>query len=60
MEPKEWLTPSEFETEYLISKSTQAKMRMKKTLPYSKVGNFVRYSRTKINQWLKDAEVVGQ
>jgi excisionase family DNA binding protein len=54
---KEWLTPKDFAEEFGICKSTQAKMRMKKTLPYSKVGNFVRYSRTKIDQWLKEAEV---
>ena len=55
---KDWLTPADLEAEYGIKISTQNKMRMKKTLPYSKVGKFVRYSRTKINKLFEDAEVV--
>ena len=56
---KEWLTPLELQEEYGFSKSTQAKMRMKKTIPFSKVGNYIRYSRTAIDQWLEDAKVSG-
>lgn len=55
---KEWLTPSDLENEFSIKISTQNKMRMARTLPYSKVGKFVRYSRTKINQMFTDAEVL--
>ena len=55
---KEWLTPDELQTEFCISKSTQAKMRMSKTLPYHKIGKYVRYKRVDINQWLDSAKVV--
>ena len=55
---KEWLTPADLQELYSIKISTQNKMRMAKTLPYSKVGKFVRYSRTKINQMFEDAEVM--
>ena len=55
---KEWLSPTELQELYSIKISTQNKMRMAKRLPYSKVGKFVRYSRTKINQMFKDAEIV--
>ncbi len=55
---KEWLSPIELETEFGIKRSTQNKMRMKGVLPYSKIGKFVRYSRTKINQMFVDAEVI--
>ena len=55
--PKEWLSPLELEEEFGIKRSTQNKMRMKKIIPYSKLGKFVRYSRIKINQMLEDAEV---
>lgn len=55
---KEWLTPTEFNEEFGISKSTQAKMRMDKKIPYSKIGNFVRYNRAEIHKWLHDAKVV--
>ena len=52
---KRWLTPTELEIEYGFSKSTQAKMRMvgnKSTLPYSKIGKFIRYDRLVIDKWL--------
>jgi uncharacterized protein YfdQ (DUF2303 family) len=55
---KEWLSPKDLEAEFDIKISTQNKMRMAKKLPYSKIGKFVRYSRTKINQMFEDAEVV--
>jgi len=55
---KEWLTPQDLENEFGIKVSTQNKMRSAKRLPYSKIGKFVRYSRTKINQMLEDATVV--
>ena len=55
---KEWLSPQDLEAEFGIKISTQNKMRMAKKLPYSKIGKFVRYSRTKINQMFEDAEVV--
>ena len=55
---KEWLTPDELQNEFCISTSTQAKMRMSKTLPYHKIGKYVRYKRADINQWLDSAKVV--
>ena len=55
---KEWLNPDELESEFGILKSTQAKMRMAKTLPYHKIGKYVRYHRPDINQMLLDAKVV--
>jgi len=54
---KLWLTPKELESEYSISVSTQAKRRMDRKIPFSKVGKFIRYNRDEINQWLKDNEV---
>lgn len=54
---KEWLSPLELEEEFGIKVSTQNKLRMAKKIPYSKFGKFVKYSRSKINQMLKDAEV---
>lgn len=55
---KEWLTPSELESEFHISISTQAKMRMSGIIPYHKIGKYVRYKRTDINHWLDSAKVV--
>jgi len=58
LKKKRWLTPDELEKEYGITKSTQAKKRMNGRLPYSKLGQLVRYDRNKIDELLENAEVV--
>ncbi len=55
---KEWLNAGELEAEFGILKSTQAKMRMARTLPYHKIGKYVRYHRPDINKLFLDAKVV--
>lgn len=55
---KQWLNSNELEAEFGILKSTQAKMRMAKTLPYHKIGKYVRYYRPDIDQMFLDAKVV--
>ena len=55
---KEWLTPDDLFTEFKITKSTQAKMRMDRKIPYSKIGKYVRYKRERINKMFDDAKVV--
>ena len=55
---KEWLDSDDLFTEFAISKSTQAKMRMAKTLPYHKIGKFVKYKRSDINEMFDNAKVV--
>lgn len=54
MKEKRWLNPVEFEIEFGIKRSTQAKMRMAYKIPFSKVGKFIRYDRTLINKWLEE------
>jgi len=54
---KEWLTPRDLFEEYEFSESTQSKMRMRKDIPFSKVGGYVRYNRSTINQWLEDHHI---
>jgi len=58
---KRWLNPVELEKEFTISKSTQAKMRMKSNrikIPFSKIGGkFIRYDRLLINKWLEEHNV---
>ncbi len=54
---KEWLTPDDVEEGYEISKSTQSKLRMKRKIPFSKIGKYIRYSRTELNKWLQDHAV---
>ena len=55
---KNWLTPVELEKEFCFSKSRQARLRMEHKIPYSKIGNYIRYNRTDINDWLEKAKVV--
>jgi hypothetical protein len=55
----DWLIPEDLERPpreggYRISKSTQAKLRMKREIPFSKRGNMVYYRRDLIDQWLND------
>jgi hypothetical protein len=50
LETKRWLSPDDLYAEFGISKSTQAKYRMKNKLPYTKFGGFVKYDRNKIDE----------
>jgi len=54
---KQWLTPKELQTEYGFSVSTQAKYRMNRQIPFSKIGKYIRYSREEINEWLNSNRV---
>ncbi|MDR0762235.1 MAG: helix-turn-helix domain-containing protein [Campylobacteraceae bacterium] len=56
---KEWLSPRELELLYGIKKATQAKYRMARKIPYSKIGQFIRYNKEAINQWLANHNVRG-
>lgn len=47
---KRWLTIKDFEDEFCIKASTQAKMRKDKVLPYTKLGGFVFYDRNIIDK----------
>lgn len=53
----EWLTPQNLEDYYGFSKSRQARLRMERKIPFSKIGSYIRYSREAINKWLEDARV---
>ena len=60
---KRWLSPDDFYKEFGISKSTQAKMRMKSNrlkIPFSKIGGkFIKYDRLLIDKWFEDHNVQG-
>ena len=55
---KLWLTPKELHEEFNIPLSSQSKMRMKKRIPYHKIGNYVRYKRVDIDNWLESGKIV--
>lgn len=57
---KRWLSPKDLHAEFGFSESSQAKMRMtsnSSTLPFSKVGKYIRYDRVEINSWLESHKV---
>jgi len=56
-----WLTPKKMEIEYDFPRSTQAKYRMKEAknrIPHSKIGKFVFYKKSIIDQWIDDHRIV--
>ncbi len=55
---KRWLSPTELENEFGFSRSTQAKYRMDRKIPFNKLGKYIRYDRYEIDAWLEDAKVV--
>ena len=54
---KDWLNPKELEAEFGFSITSQNRWRREKTIPFSKVGSRVMYSRTEINDWLHSNKV---
>jgi predicted DNA-binding transcriptional regulator AlpA len=57
---KRWLSPKDLQNEFGFSESSQAKMRMtsnSSTLPFSKVGKYIRYDRIEIDSWLESHKV---
>jgi hypothetical protein len=59
---KRWLSPKDLAEEFGFSESSQAKMRMSSnssTLPFSKVGRYIRYDRIELDRWLESHQVQG-
>lgn len=54
---KRWLNPKELAVEFGFSESNQAKLRMKRLIPFSKAGHYIRYDRHLINSWLESNKV---
>ena len=50
-----WMSPTDFEHEYLVKESTQSAWRCtgRYALPHYKVGRLIRYKRCEIEQWLQ-------
>jgi len=52
-----FMTPKQLESEYSFSEANQAQMRMKKRIPYIKIGGYVKYDREAIDKWLEQNAV---
>lgn len=57
---KRFLSPDELHEEYGFSKPVQAKWRGQKTIPYKKLGGFIRYDRLEIDRWIEKHSVVSE
>ena len=53
MSNEKWINSDALFQEFGIAKSTQAKYRSEKSIPYTKIGGFIFYSREKIYAWLE-------
>ncbi len=50
-----WLTPQQLFETFGIKLGTQARLRSDKKIPFSKIGNIIRYSQAKIHKWFSQA-----
>lgn len=58
LEKKRWLSPPELEFIFGFKEGTQAKWRMKKKIPFSKLGGkTIRYDRHLINKFLEEHNI---
>lgn len=53
MSNDKWLNTKTMAMEFGIAESTQSRYRAEKSIPYSKIGGFIFYSREKIYEWLE-------
>ncbi len=54
---KRWLNPKELAQEFGFTASNQGKLRMRKEIPFSKLGRYIRYDRKEIDKWLESNKV---
>ena len=57
---KRWMNPQQLEEEYGFSQSWQSKARMTSSgssLPFHKVGKFIKYDRQEIDKWIEDHKI---
>lgn len=52
-----WLSPKDLFEQFGIALPTQAKYRMEKKIPYSKIGNKIFYKLSDIHYWIDTAKV---
>jgi len=52
-----WINPKELFEQFGIALPTQAKYRMQKKIPYSKIGSKIFYKLSDINRWIDMAKV---
>jgi hypothetical protein len=54
---KNYINPVEFKKIYGFGLDNQAKMRMNRKIPFSKLGRYVRYNRQEIDNWIENNKI---
>jgi len=54
---RRFLTTAQLFEEYGFSESNQAKLRMRRAIPFNKIGRYIRYDRIEIDKWIEDNKV---
>lgn len=57
LDKKRWVNTKELEERYGIKYSTQGKLRMKREIPFHKIGRNVAYDCLEIDKWLESKKV---
>jgi len=54
---RRFLTTAQLFEEYGFSESNQAKLRMRRAIPFNKIGRYIRYDRIEIDKWIESNRV---
>ena len=54
---KRWLSPNDLLEEFGFSLNNQAKLRSQRKIPFSKMGNYIKYDRLEINKWFESNKI---
>ena len=57
LSPNKFLNQDELLEKYGIGISNQAKMRMKREIPFCKINRYIRYSTNEIDAWIESNKV---
>jgi hypothetical protein len=57
LKTKIYLNPKELKKVYNFSIDNQAKLRMDRKIPFSKIGRYIRYNRKDIENWIENNKI---
>ncbi len=52
-----WMTPEQLKERYGFTTGNQAKMRMNRKIPFSKMGKYIRYDELEIIKWMESCAI---
>jgi predicted DNA-binding transcriptional regulator AlpA len=57
LKTKKYLNPKELKKIYGFSIDNQAKLRVNRKIPFSKIGRYIRYNRAEIDNWIENNKI---